>query len=284
MTKRGETWLAVNCASGSHTEERQQQLLAGLAQAGRTPARIVDLSREEPPDKAALTAAGVELYVVDGGDGTLNATLARIEGWQGAALPLPGGTANLLCKALHGEDADLAAILAALAAGTLSVTRRPCIRGHGWIALAEALAGPGASWADVRETMRDGAVLETVAGAIDAAGASTAGPMVALARPALGRAEGYAGLRIVPLPQGLQVDGYGAAELGDYLKQALAILGRDFRAGPHDELGLHPEVACRMTESIPIPLMIDGERREGGLEEQFSLAELAVDLFCSGHG
>lgn len=280
MTEHGETWLAVNSASGSHTEERQHDLLAGLARAGCTPARIVDVAHEDLPDAAALAAAGVGLYVVHGGDGTLNAALARAEGWQGKVLPLPGGTANLLCKTLHGEEADIAAILAALAAGTLSVARRPCIRGHGWIALAEVLAGPGAAWADVRETMRDGAVLDTVSGAIDAAAASTAGPMVALARPALGREEGYAGLRFAPLRQGMRVDGYGASELGDYFKQALAILGRDFRAGPHDELGLHAEAACRMTEPVAIPLMVDGERREGGLEEQFSLAELAVDLFC----
>ena len=66
--------------------------------------------------------------------------------------------------------------------------------------------------------------------------------------------------------------------------EALAILGRDFRAGPHDELGLHRTATCRMTEEASIPLMIDGERCDGGLREQFSLAELSVDLFCSGDG
>ena len=284
MKNHGETWLALNCASGSHTEERQEHLLRALEHAGHAPARLVDCSQEELPGPAELDRSGVGLYVVHGGDGTLNSALARVEGWGGRVLALPGGTANLLCRSLYGDEADIDAILAAFGQGALSVARRTCVRGNGWIALAEVLAGPGAAWADVREEMRDGDLVSVLSGAIDAASASTSGPMVTLEEPAIGRPEGYAGIRLAPQRHGMTIDGYGAAELGDYLKQALAILGRDFRAGPHDELGVHRTATCRMTEAAPVPLMIDGERRDGGVREQFSLAELSVDLFCSGDG
>lgn len=283
MTIGGQTWLVLNQASGSYDEERETLLLEGLARAGHAPDRIVDCTSEKLPDIAALDRAGVGLLVVHGGDGTLNSAMGKLDGWAGTVLALPGGTANLLCKMLHGE-AEIDAILDGLAAGKLAPTRRPCVKGHGWIALAEVLAGPGANWADVREEMREGNIVKVVAGAIDAASASTVGPMVALDGPARGRPEGYAGIRIVPDAGGMVIDGYGANEVGDYLKQAAAILGRDFRAGPHDELGLHPRAHLRMTEEVAIPLMVDGERRDGHTREECVLAELAVDLLSMTHG
>lgn len=283
MTPNHTTWLILNTASGSHDDERQAELLGGLEQAGHAPARIVDCSQEDLPGAEELDAAGIALLVVHGGDGTINSAIAKVQGWGGKVLPLPGGTANLLCRDLFGET-EIGDILGHLAGGRLATVRRTCVRGDGWIALAEVLAGPGAAWADVREDMRDGNIANVVKGTIDAASASTTGPMVVLEDPAIGREEGYSGLRMVPEAAGMVVDGYGAAELGDYLKQAVAIIGRDFRNGPHDELGSHSAIACRMTEEAPIALMVDGERRDGGLREQFSLAELAVDLFCLKDG
>ncbi|AZI36025.1 hypothetical protein NT2_04_03230 [Caenibius tardaugens NBRC 16725] len=283
MTSHHTTWLVLNTASGSHDDERQAELLHGLEQAGHAPARIVDCSQDDLPGVEELDGAGVALLVVHGGDGTINSAIDKVQGWRGKVLPLPGGTANLLCRDLFDET-EIGDILGHLGGGRLSTVRRTCVRGDGWIALAEVLAGPGAAWADVREDMRDGNIADVVKGTIDAASASTTGPMVVLENPAVGREEGYSGLRMVPEAAGMVVDGYGAAELGDYLKQAVAIIGRDFRNGPHDELGLHPTVVCRMTEEAPIALMVDGERRDGGLREQFSLAELAVDLFCLKDG
>ena len=36
-------------------------------------------------------------------DGTVNALATGLEGWDGALLVLPGGTANLLTRAIQGE-------------------------------------------------------------------------------------------------------------------------------------------------------------------------------------
>lgn len=82
----------------------------------------------------------------------------------------------------------------------------------------------------------------------------------------------------------MAVQGYGAEDIGDYLKQGVAILKRDFREGPHDELGRHDEIVCRSLEDAPIELMVDGERKEGGAEERFSLAPLDLDLLGPAHG
>lgn len=283
MNNESRLWLLINGASGSHDEETIRQLVAELERAGTAPGRVVDCRKDGVPSQAMLERAGVNLMAVHGGDGTLNAAITSLEGWSGAILALPGGTANLLCGMLYG-DAGLEEILVLFGGGKL-VRRRPlCIRSSAGSGLAEILAGPGAAWSDVREDLRNGNIGDMFANALDAASKSTDGPMVRIAEPALGREEGYAGVLLQPGSAGLTVRGYGVQEQADYWKQGLALLQRDFREGPHDELGVHRVVSCRSLGEEPIALMIDGERKTGRREEQFSLAELQLDLLCKPDG
>ena len=173
----------------------------------------------------------------------------------------------------------------AASVGNLIPTRRGCIRTSQGTALIEVLAGPGATWSDVREEIRDGTVGDAANKAMAALRQSTVGPMVAVANPLIGRPEGYSGIRLHPSsagkPAGFVVEGYGPDTVADYLLQGLALLRRNFRDGPHEDLGVHAEILCRSVEGAPIPLMIDGERRDGGPEERFSLAPFALDLLAS---
>ena len=271
-----KAWMVVNGASGSNSDEAVRAVCDAFGQAGRPVDNVVEV-RDGIPRPADLDAAGVGMLSIFGGDGSVNAVATALEGWGGAVLILPGGTANLLARAIHG-DADAAAI--AGGASRLVRQRRNCIRSSQGTALAEILAGPGATWSDVREQMRDGAVGDVAETALSAIRQSTAGPMVVLEHPAIGRPEGYSGVRLDVLAQGMEVEGYGADTVGDYLKQGFALLRRNFREGPHDDLGLHPELTCRSSEAAPIPLMIDGERREGGSTERFLLAPFALDLLA----
>jgi len=275
-------WLVANAASGSNSDESLRAVHAALVDAGAAPARVI-VNPALWPGRAALEQAGVTELAVFGGDGTVGSVATRLEGWGGTLLVLPGGTANLLARALHGER-DAPAIAANFQ--RLDRARRPCIRsqrpgGEQLVALVEVLAGPGATWSDVREGLREGAVSEVAGAAVAAIRQSTTGPMVALVDPPLGRADGYSGIRLEVATGGLTVEGYGAETVGDYLKQGIALLRRNFREGPHDELGRHRAVLCRSLEDAPIPLMVDGERREGGAEQRFSLAEFALDLFVT---
>lgn len=271
-------WLVVNSASGSNDEAAVAGVRAALAAGGAAPARIVDIRDEPCPDAAALHAAGVGLVAVFGGDGTVNGLVGGLDGWDGAALVLPGGTANLLARALHGEMP--AEQIASLVAGLRPIRRQSIICSQGR-ALIEVLAGPGAVWSDVREGLREGDLVEVAATGAEAVRQSVAGPMVHLQEPPVGRDGGYAGIRLVPEGDCMAVTGYGAETFGDYLLQGVALLKRDYREGPHEKLGLHGQVLCRSSDGSPIELMIDGERRTGGPEERFSLAELAVDLLAA---
>jgi len=273
-----KAWLAVNGASGSNAEDR----VAALRQA-LSPERVVDLQDHGAPGRAALEAAGVDLLAVFTGDGSANAIVTALEGWAGEVLVLPGGTANLLACDLHGEEGP-EAIVAALHEGRLTALPRHVVRCSQGAALIEVLAGPGANWSDVREGLREGdlgAVAETT---IEAAKQSAAGPMVHCIAPRMGHDDGYSGVRFSPVGDRMTVDGYGAKNVVDYVKQGIALLRRDFREGPHDELGLHREVVCASIDGSPIELMIDGERRTGAPEERFSLAPLGVNLLALRHG
>ncbi len=269
-------WLVANSASGSNSDEALDELLAALANAGTPVARRFDVI-DRLPDRQMLQAAGVGTLAVFTGDGTVNAVATGVEGWDGALLVLPGGTANLLARAIHG-DRDAAAI--ARDFRTLRIARRNCVRSRHGTGLIEILAGPGATWSDVREGLRDGDVGAVAGKAVEAIRQSTVGSMVALADPPIGRAEGYAGVRLDISGEAMLVEGYGAETVGDYFRQGLALLRRNFRDGPHDELGAHPAVTCRSVDSEPIPLMIDGERRDGAAQEHFSLAPFDLDLLA----
>lgn len=272
-------WLLANGASGSNDPQALTALQADLAAAGSAPARVIDISEEDLPNRAALEAAGVSTLAIFTGDGTANTAISALEGWAGDILILPGGTSNLLSRALHGEM-TAAEIVAAYGRKDFATAPRNVLRCSAGIALCEILAGPGATWGDVREELRDGTLVDSASKALDAARASSSGPMVLLTAPVLGREEGYAGIRLVPGAAGVTVDGYAVDGVFDYLRQGVALLRRDFREGPHDELGTLEQVTCRSADGTPIELLIDGERRTGQSQERFSLAPLAVNLLA----
>lgn len=282
MDGTGASWLIYNGASGSHDDERLKEIVEALRAAGHAPGRIVDCQDGAPGAREAV-GEGLSFISIHGGDGTISRTLAGLEGFAGTVLPLPGGTYNLLVREIFGERTPVE-IVELLGRGALISSRRNCIRGDGVTALAELLAGPGAKWADVREELREVNIGEVIAKGWDAAATSTVGPMVGLTDPMGGRTEGYAGIRLIPKASGIAIDGYAAEGLGDYVQQGLAILKRDFRGGPHDELGSAAEVSIRSLEDQPIALMVDGERSEGGSALTFSLDTFDVNLLGPADG
>jgi len=277
MAETSRTWLAINSASGSIAADLVSSVREALATSGSAPSRILDIRSEALPDGNVLASAGVECLAILAGDGTINALVTALGGWDGKVLVLPGGTTNLLSRALHGERD---AIEIARALPRLRAVRRHAIRSSKGLALIEMLAGPGAAWSDVREGLRDADLVEVAASGAAAVRQSIAGPMVHLGDPPIGRETGYASVRMVAGDGHIEVSGYGAESFTDFLRQGVALLKRDFREGPHDWLGCHGAVVCRSADGSPIDLMIDGERRTGEAEERFSLAQLSIDLLA----
>lgn len=149
-------WFITNPGSGSTNVDRCKALDAlfaetGLEQAGRT-----NFPDQPLPTPAELDAAGADTVILFAGDGTINAAACRLADWDGAILILPGGTMNLLAKALHG-NATPDAIVHAAHAGERRVAL-PYAEAGAHRAFVGLILGPAASWFHVRELVRSGRV------------------------------------------------------------------------------------------------------------------------------
>ncbi|KHK89626.1 diacylglycerol/lipid kinase family protein [Novosphingobium malaysiense] len=273
-------WLVCNAASGSNSEETVREVRTAFAEVGLDLQRVIPFPDEPAPDKGELAEAGVDILAVFGGDGTVHAVMKQAAQWDGPVLVLPGGTMNLLSKRVHG-DVPAPEIVTRLASGRWRCTRPLVIRTRYGIALTGVLAGPGAIWNEVREALRSVDLLEVVATTQEAIRHSTNAPKVLCEEVDCGRDEGYAAITVTPQDDGLEANGYYAETLGDYAGQGIALLNRNFRDGPHDELGLHDEVRLVCPEGEPMGLLIDGEPFDGSAEETFEPVPCEMNLITT---
>lgn len=283
MSEPRPIWLVINEKSGSNSPAAIEELQGRCGAHGFDVARIIRFPDDELPDPAALDGAGIGMLAVYTGDGTLNAAITRLYGWGGAILVLDGGTMNLLYHRLHG-DAPREEVIARVAAGAARRVRPLVARTACGDALAGLLAGPGTAWYAVREAMRDVDVVDFAGSAKEAIAETTGGSALRCSDPAVGSAEGYPLIEITPGQWGLQVDAFHAESPGEYIQQTWALLRRQFREGPHDRLGLLDSLEVSDIEGRPIGLLIDGERAEGGVVEEFSVAACEVDLLATENG
>ena len=204
-------WLITNPGSGSTTKAKCEALEAlfeeqGLKLVGRT-----DFPEEELPKGASLTRKGVDTVVLFAGDGTINAALCALAKWKGSFLILPGGTMNLLAKALHDVLDPHKIVEAAVGAKRRVVL--PYVEAGPHRAFVGLILGPAASWARAREAMRKGKI----------------GRLVSAARAAWRRTFDRKGIRIEgvgklrhhyqavfvsPVDKGLEVIGVDARDWG----------------------------------------------------------------------
>lgn len=276
-------WLVVNASSGSNSPKALEALEQCCGTHGFTVEKVVRFPEEELPDTAVLEAAGIERLAVYAGDGTINACISALYGWSGAVMVLPGGTMNLLSRRLHG-DAELDTIIARIGAGAARAVRPLVARSRHGDAFAGLLVGPGTSWNEVREAMREIDIAGMVQGTSQAFANTTDGSMVRCSEPRLGRPDGYPLLEITPGEWGMQIDAYHAEDAGDFVQQGWALLRRRFREGPHDRLGLIDRLCVEDTAGERIGLLLDGEPFEGSSLEEFAVAECEVDLLATQHG
>lgn len=279
-----KAWLVVNARSGSNSDAARDALEQALAARDMAPERTVEFPTEDLPSMRDLRDAGVARLMVFTGDGSLNAAIEALSGWDGEVLVLPGGTMNLLSARLHGEDAPSDAILDCIHRGAYRAVRpmmASCEAGH---AHAGLLVGPGTAWAEVREAMRDFDIAGLARGTGEAFAETTSGARVRMADPLIGHADGYPLIELVPSHRGLQVDGYRPETTGEFLQQGWALMRRRFRDGPHERLGLYDRLVIENCVGEDLALLLDGEPATLGPRAEFSVVECPVDLLATAHG
>lgn len=279
-----KAWLVVNARSGSNSDTARAALEEMLAARSLTPERTVEFPAEELPSGDDLRRAGATRLIVFTGDGSLNAVIAAVAGWDGEVLVLPGGTMNLLSGRLHGDDARCEAILDCIHRGAYRAVRPLMVRCDAGQAHSGLLVGPGTAWAEVREAMRDRDLAGLARGTGDAVAETTGGSRVRMIDPEIGHEDGYPLIELVPSHRGLQVDGYRPATTGDLLQQGWALLRRRFRQGPHERLGLYDRLVIENCAGDALELLIDGEPARLGPRAEFSVVESPVDLLATAHG
>ncbi len=270
--------LVVNRRSGSYDRAAIDAILGRAAELGCGETREICIPDDECPGPDDL--AENELLAIYAGDGTVNGTITRLYGWSGAVLVLPGGTMNLLSKRLHG-DVEWEAILEKLANGGAERVRPNIIRTSQGDALAGVMAGPGTSWNEVREAMRDIDVGGIAAGTVAAFRETARGTRIALVDPRIGRDEGYPMVEVFPASEGLEVRAYHADDAGEFIVQFGALVTRDFRNGPHDSYGPFERFHFESKDGEPIGLLLDGEPVPAAPREELTVALCEVDLLTT---
>lgn len=277
-----QAWLLANSESGSNTPEALESLQECLGRHGIAVERTICLPDEDLPTPTDLDAAGIGLLVIYTGDGTLNAAISALAGWDGAVFVLPGGTKNLLSKRLHG-DRETEEIVETVAGGGGRRVRPVMACCEAGTALAGLLVGPGTRWGTVREAMREFDVAGMATGTADALAEMTGESMVRAVDPALGSQDGYPLIEMTPGEHGIQLDAFYAETAGEFAAQGWAILRRSFREGPHKRLGVVEEVTVESADGSPLEILIDGEPAKLGPSGVFTVAACAVDLLATGN-
>jgi len=163
---QGQIVAVFNTASGSWTASAESQTREIFSRAGL---HDVELISAAPADiEAALKDAvtGADVLVILGGDGTIG-TAARLCGPDGPSLiPLPGGTMNMLPGALYDTSNWRDALTATVADPVIRVGSGGDAAGHPFY--CAAILGAPSLWADAREALRAGRLIEGAKRAVTA--------------------------------------------------------------------------------------------------------------------
>ena len=151
----------INTSSGGCDSESEQKIFSILTRAGIVEPKVWCGEAKEM-ERSFAEAAGqkLEVLIVLGGDGTIR-TAAEACAEKGPYLiPLPGGTMNMLPRALYGDVAWEESLKNTLAAPSLKVLSGGRIAGKQF--LIAAIVGAPALLAEPRESMREGNIVDAI--------------------------------------------------------------------------------------------------------------------------
>jgi diacylglycerol kinase family enzyme len=151
----------INTSSGSCDLESEQKMLSILTAAGVVEPRTW-CGEGDKMEQFFTEAVGhkLEVLIVLGGDGTIR-TAAEACAEKGSYLiPLPGGTMNMLPRALYGDVAWEESLENTLAAPSLKVLSGGRIAGKQF--LIAAIVGAPALLLEPRESMREGNIVDAI--------------------------------------------------------------------------------------------------------------------------
>jgi diacylglycerol kinase family enzyme len=153
--------VIINTSSGSYDSESEQKMLGILTGAGVVEPKVWCGEAKEM-DRFFAEAAGQkrEVLIVLGGDGTIR-TAAEACAEKGSYLiPLPGGTMNMLPRALYGNVSWEEALKKTLTAPSTKVLSGGRVANKRFF--IAAIVGAPALWTEPRESIREGNIADAI--------------------------------------------------------------------------------------------------------------------------
>jgi diacylglycerol kinase family enzyme len=151
----------INTSSGSCDLESEQKMLNALKGAGIVDPRMWCGGADQIASFFAEAAGQkIEVLVVLGGDGTIRTAAEGCTEEGPYLIPLPGGTLNMLARALYGDISWEEALKNTLAAPSTRVLSGGRVADKRFF--IAAIVGAPSLWAEARESIREGEIIEAV--------------------------------------------------------------------------------------------------------------------------
>ena len=151
----------INTSSGGCDLESEQKMLSILKDAGIVePKMWCGEADQMEPSFAEAAGQKLEVLIVLGGDGTIR-TAAQACAEEGPYLiPLPGGTLNMLSRALYGDVSWEDALKNTLTAPSAKVLSGGRVADKQFF--IAAIVGAPSLWTDARESIREGEIVDAI--------------------------------------------------------------------------------------------------------------------------
>lgn len=253
--------VIVNPKSGSVHETAPDDIRVELEARG-IQARL-HIAGEQPFDAMLDEVFGAkpDLVIVLAGDGTVRAVAARAGADGPLIAPLPGGTMNMLPKAVYGVSDWRQALALALDQGAVRPIAGGVVDGEPFY--CAAILGAPALWAPAREALRDGKFTLGLARARRALRRAFAGRIrFRLDRGALSRAEAL--VLITPListalhtDEGLEAAVMTTKDANEAFRLAATAVFSDWRSDP--SVQTQTVRRAHAWARSRIPAILDGE-------------------------
>lgn len=265
-----KTFALVNPAAGSVPADGLEQMSAALERAGVRDADVITLEGAGCQDQmTALADMDPDLLVVWGGDGTLRSALSLLGPRTPNLLLLPGGTMNMLTKAIHGDqpwDEILEAVLRSPQRRTI-----PAGEANGHLFYCAMIAGAPVKLAEAREAVRRGELVKAAAAASTALEAMESLHLEARFRDGyqssgkLPHTNMIAAL-VGPLSRngGMEIAALSDLTAGGTLGLMWSSMVSDWRAAGNVEIVEAERMTIEAEEDEDIPILVDGEAVEAG--------------------
>jgi len=260
---QGRVIAVLNTSSGSFDASSADQTRAIFEGAGLPHAEVVCADPAGLDAALAQAIAEADVVVVLGGDGTIRTAAEKCGASGRFVVPLPGGTMNMLPRALYGQRDWREALTDTLADPAIHDVSGGRAGEHAFF--VAAMLGAPTLWADAREAIRAGHFGEAIRRAGTAARRSFSEPLQYQFGDSLrGTAEAVA--VVCPLiskvmneaERSLEAAALDPASAGDAVRLGIHALFDDWRDDPKVSRAKVKKIA--VTGHGFVPTILDGER------------------------